>query len=238
MKKLFIFFAFAVVFCFFVSGCGLKPKTETPFIEPEKESLSTSSLKIFEDNVFGIQASYRAGMIPSVKEEVGLADGGVPAGKKRGIYFSEDNYGQPKPFAVAFTSDYQFPPTAGCCFSYNGEPVDISLSIEELNETLRFPHLDNIRKIKIGGVDAIRFTGVNGDESGTWLAEYALMPFSAAGFSNMLFFGPTIHAVNSEDPDFVEKVNEMKRGETEISTSTQVSMEEFDEMLKGIVFAR
>ncbi len=234
MKKISFFLFLAVTLSFLMSGCGLETETVGQGTISRDNSLATSSLKTFNDEQLGIAVSYRAGKIPLVKEENGLTEDGSLAGKKHGIYFSDSDGGQENLFVAAFTSDYKFPPTAGCCFSYSGKPIDVSVSVEEVNKTLRFPHLNNIKNIKIGGRDAIRFTGIGEDENGAWLAEYALMPFDKNGFSNLMFFGPIAYYVSYEEDGHADKIKEMKEGNFEIDNDTESKIKDFDETLAGV----
>lgn len=236
MKKISFSLLISVALSLVMSGCELKIKPEIQSVVPEINTSATSSLKVLNDEGLGIKVSYLAGNIPLVKEENGLTDDGSLAGKKRGIYFSDSNGGQENLFVAAFTSDYKFPPTAGCCFSYSGKPVDVSVSAEEINKTLRFPHLNNAKKIKIGEQDAIRFTGIGEDESGAWLTEYALMPFEKNGFSNLMFFGPRVYYVSYEDSGYANRMEEMKKGNIEINEDAKNEVKVFDELLTSVIF--
>ena len=232
---------FSLAIVLIISGCVQKNKPNNKVATSTNPVINnpakvTSSFKFFYDDVLGVTIPYEPGLTPSVKEEEGMNDDGKSVGLRRVIYLKEASSSYPYFFAFASTPDYLFPPTAGCCFDYSHEPVDVSLPEETLSKTLRFRHLNNVRKIDVSGKTIIRFSGFGGDESSDWLNEYALAPLNKGKFTNILFTGPRIYDVSSEDENYQEKVKKMKEGDFKIEDSTKLEIEEFDRLLKELKF--
>lgn len=163
--------------------------------------------KTFVSEELGIKFSYNGSDEAKTETELN----GIDTGKRRDISTQD--------FKVSLTSsDYIQGVGEGCCFSFAGPSVDLTISDEELTELLshNFGEIYNLKRIKIDGRDAVSFVNVN-EYIKSWFSYKILMPHNKSPYTNILIVGASSKMFEHEedpqnyllDEEFKNKIDEL-----------------------------